>query len=138
VPAKLFCRFAPLLACAFLGACAVRDSEIARRAQTQLLGLSEVDLESCLGAPDERQSFGKTDVLTYYATSTSNISYSIPVIGGIGVTNGAYCHATIRVDNDRVTRVLYSGEKNATFAPDAYCAPISRTCLNFLDHQARR
>jgi len=138
LPANSCRRFAPLLACALLAACAVHDSRIAGRAQSQLLGLSEVDLESCIGAPDERQSFGATDVLTYYATSTSSITYSVPLIGGIGFSNGAYCHATFRIDNGKVTRVLYSGEKNATLAPDAYCASISRTCLGYLDQQAQR
>ncbi len=46
--------------------------------------------------------------------------------------NGAYCHATFRIDQGRVVRLLYSGEKNATLAPDAYCAPIMRTCLDTL------
>jgi len=138
VPANPSRRFAPLLACALLTACAVKDSRIAGRARSQLLGMSEVDLESCIGVPDERQSFGPTDVLTYYATSTSSINYSVPLVGGIGFSNGAYCHATFRIDNNRVTRVLYSGEKNATLAPDAYCASISRTCLNYLDQQAKR
>jgi hypothetical protein len=119
---------------ALLAGCAVQDSRIAHQAQTRLLGLSEVDLEACLGVPDQHQSFGNTDVLTYYATSTSNVSYSLPVVGGLGFGNGAYCHATFRVEQGRVTRVLYSGEKNATLAPDAYCAPISRTCLATLDH----
>ncbi len=41
----------------------------------------------------------------------------MPVIGGIGFSNGAYCQATFRIDNNRVTRILYSGEKNATLAP---------------------
>jgi hypothetical protein len=35
-----------------------------------------------------------------------------------------------------VTQILYSGEKNATGAPDAYCAPIMRTCLTHLGDQA--
>ncbi len=138
MPANPCRRVAPLVACALLAACAVKDSRIAGRARSQLLGLSEVDLESCIGAPDERQSFGATDVLTYYATSTSSINYSVPLVGGIGFSNGAYCHATFRIDNNRVTRVLYSGEKNATLAPDAYCASIMRTCLNYLDQQAKR
>jgi hypothetical protein len=127
---------APALACALISACAIKDSRIAHQAQNQLLGLSEVDLESCIGAPDQRQSFGATDVLTYYATSTSSINYSLPIVGGIGFSNGAYCHATFRIDNGHVTRVLYSGEKNATLAPDAYCAPISRTCLDYLRSQS--
>jgi hypothetical protein len=119
---------APLL----LTACAVQDSRIAHDAQTRLLGMSEVDLESCLGVPDQHNTFGTTDILTYYATSTSSDSYSLPVIGGMAFTNGAYCHATFQLKNGHVTQILYSGEKNATMAPDAYCAPIVRTCLAHL------
>jgi hypothetical protein len=121
------------MACAGVGGCAVQDSRIAHEAQTRLLGLTELDLEACLGVPDQKASFASTDVLTYYAASTSSINYSVPIVGGIGFSNGAYCHATFRLDNGRVTHVLYSGEKNATLAPDAYCAPISRTCLAYLD-----
>ena len=40
---------------------------------------------------------------------------------------------TFEAINGRVVRVLYSGEKNATGAPDAYCAPIIRTCLGQID-----
>ena len=119
---------APLL----LTACAVKDSRIAREAQTRLLGMSEVNLESCLGVPDQHSRFGTTDILTYYATSTSSASTSLPVEGGISFSNGAYCHATFQLQNGRVTQILYSGEKNATMAPDAYCAPIMRTCLAHL------
>jgi len=115
-----------------LAACAIQDSHIAENAPARLHGMSEVDLEACLGAPDQRTSFGATDVLTYYAQSTSSTSYSIPLVGGLGFSNGGYCHATFRIDSGHVTQLLYSGEKNATLAPDAYCAPIVRTCLAHL------
>jgi hypothetical protein len=115
-----------------LTACAVQDSHIAHEAETRLMGMAEVDLESCLGVPDQHSTFGNTDVLTYYATSTSSDSWSIPVIGGFSFSNGAYCHATFQLRDGRVTQILYSGEKNATLAPDAYCAPIMRTCLGHL------
>ncbi len=129
-PAVIACRLLPVL---LLGACAVQDSRLAERAQTRLVGLSEVDLESCLGVPDQHASFGSTDVLTYYATSSSSTSYAVPIVGGLGLSNGGYCHATFRVDEGRVSRLLYSGEKNATLAPSSYCAPIVRTCLAWLD-----
>ncbi len=121
-----------LLAPVLLAACAVQDSHIAHEAQNRLIGMTEVDLESCLGVPDQHASFGTTDVLTYYATSTSSDSFSVPVVGGLGFSNGAYCHATFQVKNGHVTQLLYSGEKNATGAPDAYCAPIMRTCIQHL------
>jgi len=119
-----------------LSACAFKDSHLADLARTRLMGLSEKDLESCIGAPDQHSSFGNTDVLTYDATSTSGINWSIPLIGGVGFSNGGYCHATFTVVNGRVDRVLYSGEKNATMAPDAYCAPIIRTCIAQLGSMA--
>jgi hypothetical protein len=119
-----------------VSACAVADSHVARDAETRLMGMSEVDLESCLGAPDQHSTFGSTDILTYNATSTSNDSYGIPVIGGMSFSNGGYCHATFTVVNGRVTQILYSGEKNATGAPDAYCAPIVRTCMAHLRGEA--
>lgn len=125
-------RLAPLL----LSACAVEDSHIAHEAQTKLIGMTEVDLESCLGVPDQHSSFGATEVLTYYATSTSADSWSVPLIGGFSFSNGAYCHATFQLRNGHVTQILYSGEKNATLAPDAYCAPIMRTCLAHLQQAA--
>jgi hypothetical protein len=118
-----------------LSGCALQDSRTAQEARTQLMGMSEVDLESCLGVPDQHSSFGSTDVLTYYASSTSSTSYTLPLVGGIGLTNGAYCHATFQLKDGHVTQLLYSGEKNATLAPDAYCAPILRTCLAHLDQQ---
>jgi hypothetical protein len=117
-----------------LGGCAVHDSMVAHEAPQQLIGMSEVNLQACLGSPDQHSTFGSTDILTYDTTSTSSINYAIPVVGGFGFSNGGYCHATFRVDNGRVTQLLYSGEKNATLAPDAYCAPILRTCLAYLQH----
>ncbi len=112
-----------------VAACSVADSRTAHYARSRLMGLSEADLEACLGVPDQHATFGNADVLTYYTNSSSSMNYSIPVIGGIGFSNGGNCHAT----NGHVTQILYSGEKNAVAAPDAYCAPILRTCLEHLD-----
>jgi hypothetical protein len=119
---------APLL----LAACAVNDSHIAQNARVSLMNMSEVALESCLGVPDQHSNFGDTDILTYDASSSSNTSYSVPFVGGLGFSNGGYCHATFQLRHQHVTQLLYSGEKNATLAPDAYCAPILRTCLDTL------
>jgi hypothetical protein len=50
--------------------------------------------------------------------------------------NGGYCHATFQLKDKHVTQILYSGEKNATGAPDAYCAPIVRTCMAHLQQMS--
>ncbi len=127
-----FIRRPALLAALLVTACAIADSRTAQYAQKRLVGMSEVDLESCLGSPDQHASFGDVDVLTYDTTSSSSMGYSIPVIGGLSFSNGGNCHATFDLKDKHVTRVLYSGETNAIAAPDAYCAPIIRTCLGQL------
>ncbi len=119
-----------------LPACAVHDSRVAEHARHRLLGISEVEAETCLGVPDQHATFGTTDVLTYYTASSSNVSYQIPLIEGPSLSNGGNCHMTIRFDRGTATRILYSGEKNALGSPSAFCAPIVRTCMGELDRLA--
>ena len=70
------------------------------------MGMSEVNLESCLGVPDQHSSFGDTDnTQTYHATSTSNDSYSLPIIGGMSFGNGGYCHSTFQLKDQHVTQM---------------------------------
>ena len=121
-----------------LAGCAVQDSHIAIRAQTLLLRMPEVDLETCLGVPDQHMTFGQTDILTYYTSSSSSTNYQLPLIQGPSFSNGGNCHMTVRLDGGTVTRILYSGEKNALASPSSYCAPIVRTCLATLDALARQ
>ena len=120
-----------------LGGCAVADSHVAESAQKRLIGMDEVDVYTCLGVPDQHQTFGETDILTYYTSSSSSVSYQLPLVQGPSFSNGGNCHMTIRLDRQNVTRILYSGEKNATGAPDAFCAPIVRACMETLNALAR-
>lgn len=124
-----------LLLCGLLGlaGCAVSDAVVAHRAQHVLVGLREVDLVSCLGSPDQHTSFPGTDVLTWYSASSSAVSLAPPIVGGVSLSFGGNCHITARADDGIVTNVLYSGEKNAIFATDAFCAPAVKTCLGYLD-----
>jgi hypothetical protein len=115
-----------------LCSCALEDAWTAHTARQSFLGWSEVDLEACVGAPDQHSTFGDTDILTYYGSSTSNkglnLSLGLPLIGGLSLSGGGYCHATFRVKNGRVVGLRYTGETDAPLAPDAYCAPIVRAC----------
>ena len=111
----------------------MHDSFVAEDAQKRLIGIAEVDLETCLGVPDQHATFGTTDILTYYTSSSSSISYQLPIIQGPSLSNGGNCHMTVRFDDGRATRILYSGEKNALGSPSSYCAAIVRTCLATLN-----
>ena len=119
-----------------LSACALKDAQTANIARRVLTGWSELDLEACLGAPDEHSTLGDTDILTYYGNSTSNRSFSLGLPGAFNLAGGGggYCHAIFRVKDGRLAEVRYSGESNATLAPDAYCAPIVRGCVQHPEH----
>jgi hypothetical protein len=115
-----------------------RGCATAKTAQQTLIGWSELDLEACLGAPDQQSMLGDTDILTYYGNSTSNKSFSLglPFLGGFSLASGGggYCHAVFRIKDGRIAEVRYNGETNATPAPDAYCAPIVRDCVQQPEH----
>ena len=115
-----------------LASCAFNDARTAQTAQQRLVGWSELDLEKCLGAPDQHSTFGDTDILTYIGNSTSSksISLGMPFITGMTIGGGGYCHAIFSVREGRVAEVRYTGETDATLAPDAYCAPIVRGCVH--------
>jgi hypothetical protein len=125
-----------VLACMVAG-CAFEDAREAHAAQRRLIGWSELDLEACLGAPDQHGTFGDTDILTYFGNSTSNKVFSLgmPLIGGLTISGGGFCHAIFRVKEGRVAELQYSGETDATLAPDAYGAPIVRGCVYQAEQQ---
>ncbi len=115
----------------FPAGCSLQDSATARKAQTMLMGMSEPDLEACLGVPAQHSEFGNTSILTWTSTLTSSpsVSLSLPVTGGLSLSGGGSCGATIRLENGRVTEVRYTGENGEPLAPNAYCAPIVRSCV---------
>ena len=115
-----------------LASCSFHDARTAHAAQQRLIGWSELDLETCVGAPDQRSTFGDTDILTYFSSSTNNTGFNVgmPLLfGGFTLLGGGNCHATFTVKDGRVAEVRYTGETDAMLAPDAYCAPIVRTCV---------
>jgi len=127
---RRFVRRVTLAGLVLLAGCSVSDSRTADRAERSLIGMQEVDLLTCMGAPDEQAVFGATKILTYYSTSTSSTSISIPLIGGIGDSYGGYCHTIVKLQSGRVVGIRYTGETNAFVAPNAYCASTVRGCVN--------
>jgi hypothetical protein len=97
--------------------------------QKQLIGMSEVGLQSCLGVPDRHASFGDTDVLTYDATSSSSdipdhrrhVLHERHLLPGNVPDKGQTRYASTLL-----------GEEGRDLVPTAYCAPIARACLEHL------
>jgi hypothetical protein len=79
--------------------CAYENTLMAAQAKTSLVGLSELEFETCLGLPDNEATKGKTRLLSYNATSAGTVNLSIPIVNGIGVSIVGSCRATFRLEN---------------------------------------
>src|ERR1700722_6862714 len=85
--------------------CAYENTLMAAQAKTGLVGMSELDLETCLGLPDKEATKGKTALLSYDATSARTVNLSIPIVNGIEVSLAGHCRATFRLEKGRVAGV---------------------------------
>jgi hypothetical protein len=116
----------------FLGGCTLYSSHEAHKAQNAMIGMSDYELQSCVGAPDERSQVGDAEILTYYATTTNNgVNLTVPIIGGgVSLTGSGYCHATFTLNDGKVTKVQYTGDNSQLAAPQSICAPIVKACIS--------
>ena len=113
----------------FLGGCAGDETRIAEAARTSLVGMSELDLQTCLGIPDHTLTKGKTTLFTYTGTAARTLNVSVPIVNGIGMSFSGNCRATVRLQNGRVTSVNYSGDSYGFEGRESVCASIVRACL---------
>ncbi|MBN8901879.1 MAG: hypothetical protein J0H57_12660 [Rhodospirillales bacterium] len=122
-----------LLALLLPASCGWQDSQTAEHGQQVIMGMSRPDLEACLGVPDQHDSLGDTDILTWNSTSTAarGVSVGLPVLGDLSLSGGGSCHAVVRLERGVVTEVRYTGENGAPLAPQSYCAPIVRSCVAY-------
>jgi hypothetical protein len=113
-----------------LSGCAYENSLRAERAKTSLVGMSELELETCLGLPDKKATTGKTTLLSYNTTSARTVNLSIPIINGIGLSTQGWCRTTFRLENGRVAGVTYTGDNDPLEGPNSACGSLMRACLS--------
>jgi hypothetical protein len=125
-----FIAVASALASAASG-CAYENTMRAERAKSSLVGMSELDLETCLGLPDKEATKGKTTLLSYNATSARTVNLSIPIVNGVGVSVAGFCRATFRLENGRVASVSYTGDGDPLEGENNACGSLMRACVGW-------
>lgn len=108
--------------------CGYENTFKAEQARTSLVGMSELELESCVGLPDKEATKGKTTLLVYNAPNATTINLSVPIVSGLGVSMAGYCRATFRLENGQVTSVAYNGDSDPLEGEDSACGPLVRAC----------
>jgi hypothetical protein len=110
--------------------CAYENTLRAARAKTSLVGMSELELETCLGLPDKEATKGRTTLLSYNATSARTVNLSIPIVNGVGMSIAGYCRATFRLEGGRVASLSYTGDGNPLEGENSACGSMMRACLS--------
>jgi hypothetical protein len=126
---RAFCllALAPLL-----GSCEYYDSHEARRAQTELVGLSQDELHLCAGLPTHTETRGTSTYDTYEQSfsGASGFSASLPLVGGINFAGSGYCHATFKIVDGKVSEVDYAGDTGDLLGHVSNCSSLVDHCLD--------
>ncbi len=123
---------APLLLT--LAGCGYSASHDAHKAQIGMIGMSANDVQACAGPPDKTVQLNPDTQLfsyVYKPSATGGLTVDLPLsLGGISLGgSGTYCSATLRLVDNKVTDLHFSGDNDKAVGEDGVCEPLIRGCL---------
>lgn len=136
---RFLCAIMMLMPLGGLTGCGYTDSRTAHRAQLAMIGMKSDEVQSCVGIPDKIKKLNdNVQVFEYVRTinvPSANDSTLFPLqtivnltettLGGAGKT----CIADIRLENDTVTDLHYSGDNDEIVGTDGVCSIVARGCI---------
>lgn len=117
-----------------LSGCTVHRSIVATRAQTQLVGMSKVELLSCAGAPVRQERAEEFEFLTFVGGGDS-MGYGVATFTSpntaiaTGKSARRYCEATFVLKGGIVQKVNYQGRTGGLLTRGEQCAFIVENCV---------
>ena len=108
--------------------------ELAQRAKTEMLGLSQQQVLQCMGPPANRAASGNTSVWAYPSGGSMSSSTTIVNQGGMypmAVTNSRFrsCVVTVNFNSGIVNQISYSGQTGGLVTGDEQCAYAVANCV---------
>ena len=127
-------RTALLLATLSLASCGYGASRQAHEAQTSMIGMTIADLVACAGPPSKTtklNSSAEVDTYVYTPKAGSGFNLTLPLeLGGITIGgSGNSCTTNVRLVDNRVTEVHYTGPNDLDIGQDGVCDPVIRGCM---------
>ena len=122
-----------LIALATSSCARMQRANIANKAQTNLIGMSKLELYECAGTPSRKEVVEGVEFLTYVgggdrtghvAGGTSNNAG-----GGAFSSNRRYCEATFIIKDNKVSKINYSGRTGGWISKGEQCAFIVQNCV---------
>jgi hypothetical protein len=123
------------LAAMLLSGCAIQRAQVAKDAQTQLIGMSKESILACMGVPNNRTSEGATEVWLYQsgngetegsAFATGGRGYA----GVFGASEQRFCTINVVMTNGAVNHVNYSGPTGGLLTACEQCAFAVQNCVH--------
>jgi len=124
-----------------LASCAAEQAEMAAKARSDLVGLSQSTIRMCAGLATKVEKDRSGDIWMYEHGTSSPGGFAsptlvAPIVGGVQLNQpNGYCRVQLRFVNNRVAEVQYAGETDIMGARDAACAQMVRTCLEQRERQ---
>lgn len=122
-----------------LSSCGYKESKGAHEGLSTVVGMEEEDLQACMGIPDKTLTLNPTTKLFEYVRTiripSANDSGFFPLQTSINLAEntlggaGSTCIATIRIVNNHVTDMHYSGDNDHFVGTNGVCYSIVRGCL---------
>jgi hypothetical protein len=127
-------RTALLLATLSLASCGYAASRQAHEAQISMIGMTAADLTACAGPPAKTtklNSHAEVDTYTYTPAAGSGFNLTLPLsLGGITIGGaGSSCTTNVRLVDNRVTELHYTGADDLDIGEDGVCDPVIRGCM---------
>jgi|GEM_PF-1281568 len=124
-----------LLALPLLGACASPLEQVAERARTEMVGMTEAQLKACAGEPTALNRENGIDLWSYFretsrsATTISDVGYTPTNRAESSYDYFRYCEATFALQNGRVREVEFRGRTAMGREIMEPCGAIVQRCV---------
>lgn len=132
-------KYSSVLTCCFiLSGCGYVDSREAHRAQFEMAGMTDFDLQACAGNPASLTKMNDTTQLWQYNIARTMpdiqdngffpVGSAIRIYQSIFGSSGSSCNMFVRMDHGRVAEIHYAGDDDEYIGTDGICSMITRGC----------
>lgn len=121
-----------------VGSCSIQRAQVAADAQKSMIGMPKERILACMGAPANSAKAGGTEVWSFYSGNghTTSVGSAVATGGngfatafGSATSTARSCKVDIVMNDDRVTRVNYSGPTGGLLTKGEQCAFAVENCV---------
>jgi hypothetical protein len=118
-----------MVSAGLVSGCVAQRAEIAKDAQTQMVGMSKEAVLTCMGPPQSKAAEGSTEVWSYMSGGSSASAVVATGYGSVITTSPRYCQVNVVMSSGAVSRLVYQGPSGGLLTPDNECAYAVQNCV---------